>query len=143
MSRKNLPGTAQFGMWQQVGWWVTLGLVVGCGHVPHSDRPSGKVIATVTYGGTPVTNGYVNFSNPQTGLGAGGLLEANGTATMNAVPLGDYVVTVTLPPASPTDPNPQQQENPQLPKKFRLESTSTLKATVKTGTNELKFELKE
>ncbi|WP_437192948.1 carboxypeptidase-like regulatory domain-containing protein [Planctomicrobium sp. SH527] len=143
MSRNDFLKTKMSGMWRLGSWCVAFGFMFGCGHVPHSDRPSGKVIAAVTYGGTPVTNGFVNFSNPQTGLGAGGLLDANGTTTINEVPVGDYVVTVTLPPVSQTDPNPQQQENPQLPKKFRSESTSTLKATVKAETNELKFELKE
>lgn len=142
MSRKDFL-KAMSGIRPRAAWIVVIGLIFGCGHVPHSDRPSGKVIVAVTYGGAPVTNGFVNFSSPQTGLGAGGLLDANGTTTINEVPVGDYVVTVTLPPVSQTDPNPQQQENPQLPKKFRSESTSTLKATVKAETNELKFELKE
>jgi len=129
--------------WLLTGWFLMTAFACGCGSGPHSNHPTGKIVAAVTYDGQPVTTGIVNFSNSQTGLGGAGPLSQDGTATINSVPTGEYLVTVTPPAPPQDDPNPKPVEYPNLPKKFRSESTSTLKATVTTGVNELKFELKK
>lgn len=115
----------------------------GCSDTPHSDKVTGTAVVKVTFGGEPVTEGFVNFENPNTGLGGGAELEASGTATVASIPVGDYTVSV-IPPLPPdNDPNPVIKEYDNLPQKFRSTSTSTLKATIKEGSNEFAFELKE
>lgn len=122
---------------------LACGLLIGCQANPHSEKPTGGVEVTVTFDGEPVTEGYVNFVNNQTGLGGGSPLGPDGKATLDSIVVGEYIVTVTPPVPDETDPNPPVVEYPNLPQKFRSEMTSTLKATVETGTKTLTFDLKE
>jgi len=116
----------------------------GCGgRRPHGDKKSENVTVKVTFGGEPVTNGFVNFANPKTGLGGGGPLGEDGAATIPNVVVGDYTVTVTPPLMPNADPNPAKTVYPNLPVKFRSETTSTLKATVDEKSKSFTFELKE
>lgn len=118
-------------------------LLTGCSGGPHSEKPSGSVTAKVTYGGQPVTVGTVTLFSSQTGLGGGQDLNQEGVAYIETIPVGEYVVTVTPPLPDMSDPNPPQIDYPQLPQKFRSDTTSTLKATVTEGDNDLQLELKE
>tara|TARA_R110002095_G_scaffold200403_1_gene180624 strand:+ start:2878 stop:3258 length:381 start_codon:yes stop_codon:yes gene_type:complete len=121
---------------------LLLSILSGCSNTPHGDKVTGTAVVKVTFGGEPVTEGFVNFENPNTGLGGGAELEASGMATVPSIPVGDYTVSV-IPPLPPdNDPNPKMKEYDNLPIKFRS-STSTLKATIKEGSNEFAFELKE
>ena len=60
------------------------------------------------------------------------------------LPTGEYLVLVTPPP--PPAPNPEAppvvQEDPaNIPKKYRTDATSPLKAVVQTGSNNFTFDL--
>src|SRR5690606_20271816 len=101
-------------------------ILAGCSRVPHSQRPSGKVEAKVTYGGQPVKEGFLNLSSQETGLGGGADIGSDGIAIIESVPVGTYVVTVTPPVAQIANPNLVIGDQPDLPMKFRSESTSTL-----------------
>ena len=120
----------------------------GCGNSDRGARPSGKVTVTITYGGEPVIKGRVDLSMPNSGDGGGGELTSSGETTISQVAVGTYTVTVSPPPSNliPVGPG-QTQEKPKeylnIPAKFRLGTTSTLKAEVKIGANKCKFDLKE
>ncbi len=118
-------------------------LLAGCGQTPHSNKPSGNLTVKVTYGGEPVTIGTVFLMSHETGLGGGANLNEEGIAQIRAVPLGDYIATVGPPELDLTDPNPQQVDYPNIPQKFRSDSTSPLRATVAPENATIEFELKE
>ena len=125
-----------------LGFFLLWGLG-GCRHDPHSDKPTGGLVVKVTYGGEPVTEGYVSLTNSATGLGGGGEIGADGTARLEGIAVGEYVVTVS-PPVVTNDPNPDQSKYSKLPQKFRSDTTSPLKATIDEGTrDELVIDLKE
>ena len=123
---------------------LPLALVAGCNAGPKM----GKVHGKVTFKGQPVKEGTVTFLN----LVAGGAAEANlnpdGTyAVPGGVALGEYVVEVkplmemkdTDPGKSP--PAPVEKKAPDIPRKYRMQGTTPLKATVQAGENEINFEL--
>tara|TARA_R110002095_G_scaffold154388_6_gene134191 strand:- start:121 stop:513 length:393 start_codon:yes stop_codon:yes gene_type:complete len=121
----------------------------GCGsHQPGSDKPRESITIAITYGGEPVTEGMVNLENTTTGEGGGGELDAQGVATIPNVVLGEYTVTIIPPDPDPVPPAPGQpaakiKTYSNIPPEFRTSNKSTLKAEVKAGSNELKFDLKE
>ena len=123
--------------------------VLGCGSPSNGpDKPRGGVVITVTYDGQPVTEGRVDLSHPSSGEGGGGELDSDGVVRIDGVAHGQYTVTVIPPPADPKPPEsgqapPPVKEYPNIPAQFRLSSSSPLKAEVKEGTSEFKFELKE
>ena len=128
------------------GLMLSLVMLAGCGD-SGPPRITGSVKITVMYDNKPVTEGEVSMVVPNSGKGASGTLGADGTVTIDEVEVGDYVVSVT--PPSPPDPDPENPAPPakaydNLPEKFRSETTSTLKASVKADVeNTFTFELKE
>jgi hypothetical protein len=127
-----------------------LGLMVvalsGCGGEP-AGKPTGSAAITVTFGGQPVTEGLVSLQN-KSGEGGGAPLNSTGTASIPNVVQGDYVVTVTPPVVGVAAPDPGKpkltvKNFDNIPEKFRRTETSTLKATIKAGNNELKFDLQK
>ncbi len=130
---------------------MLLGLLVmasaGCGGGGPPGKPSGSATVTVTFGGQPVTEGLVSLQN-KTGDGGGAPLDSKGMATIANVVKGDYVVTVTPPVVGFAAPDPGKpkltpKEYPNIPPKFRSTDSSPLKAEIKVGTNELKFDLQQ
>lgn len=108
----------------------------------------GKVRGTVKFKGKAVTEGTVTLLN----LTEGGAAEANinpdGTfAIAHGVPLGEYVVEIKpLTEMRDTDPGktppaPVEKNAPDIPRKYRQQGTTPLKASVKEGDNEIHFEM--
>ncbi|MCA1686777.1 MAG: hypothetical protein LC745_12580 [Planctomycetia bacterium] len=118
----------------------------------------------VTYNGKPVTNGSVMFTpaggkGGETGQGAVGQLESDGSFTLTTFDkgdgalLGEHVVTVEALGVSGTDisksaTKPDGTINYVLPKqtipeKYQGAGTSPLRFTVKEGSNTANLELKD
>ncbi|WP_417388780.1 hypothetical protein [Gimesia sp.] len=117
----------------------------GCSRTPGSDKPSGSVTIQITNGTEPVTEGQVDLVNEQTGEGGGAALNSEGTASLEMVALGEYVVTVNPPPQEPLIPGqapPEVKEYANIPAKVRQIKSSPLKLEVKSGANEFAFDLK-
>ncbi|MDB5336145.1 MAG: hypothetical protein JWN70_1764 [Planctomycetaceae bacterium] len=122
---------------------MTLG---GCGGT--EEKPRGKVAVTVTFDGTPVTEGQVNLQSTTTGEGGGGALNGSGVAEIPNVAEGSYIVTVTPPIVivAPTEPGkgpPPPKEFANIPEKFRKMDTSPLKADIVDTANDYSFDLKK
>lgn len=120
--------------------------LVGCGGGDTSGKKKASVTITVTSGGQPVTEGLVTLDGGKTGEAAGADLNSTGVATLPEVTLGNYTVTVTPPLPKVAAPAPGQKLPPpkdyaNIPAKVRRADTSTLKAEVKAGKNEFKFDL--
>ncbi len=119
---------------------------IGCSAGPPG-KATGNATITVTFGGEPVGEGMVSLQN-KAGEGGGAPLNSKGVASLYNVALGDYVVTVTPPVVGVAAPDPGKpkvtiKEYANIPANVRRTETSPLKATIKAGTNELKFELKQ
>jgi hypothetical protein len=119
-------------------------IVAGCENGPTRGEVRGKV----TYKGQPVKEGTVTFLNPTEGgaaeatIGEGGAYEVAGGAVV-----GEYIVEIkpvtemrdTDPGKSP--PAPVEKNAPDIPKKYRMQGTTPLKAKVEAGKNEFNFEM--
>ena len=123
---------------------VILSLVVGCSKGPATGQVEGKV----TFKGKAVTEGTIQFLNVKEGGQAGAELDAAGAYKMkDPVVVGEYVVVIT--PGmemKDTDPGKSppawvERHAPNIPPKYRMQGTTTLKATVKQGKNEINFDL--
>ncbi len=125
---------------------ASLTLAVGCG--PKGDRATAPVKGQITYNGEPLPTGTVMFV-PEQGPAATGEIRPDGTyslgtyGTNDGAVLGNHKVSITaiadmgdmLPEAqSPTPP-------PLIPQKYLSHESSGLVAEVKSGTNELNFDL--
>jgi len=120
-------------------------LTLGCSSGP----PTGKVHGKVSFKGQPVKEGRVTLLNTVEGGAYEGMIAADGAyAVANPVLLGEYAVVITpLTELKDTDPGktpPMQVEKaaPDIPKKYRMQGTTTLKAAVKQGDNEINFDMK-
>ena len=123
---------------------ILVALVASCSNAP----PSGKVHGKVTFKGQPVKEGTVTLLNPKEG-GAYEAQIANGGAyaVLNPVLVGEYLVVVTpLTEIKDTDPgksppSPVEKSAPDIPRKYRMQGTTTLRAAVKAGDNEFNLDL--
>ncbi|MCC7084379.1 MAG: hypothetical protein IT427_05165 [Pirellulales bacterium] len=124
-------------------------LISGCHRTPRGNLPRGDVSVTVTYGGEPVTEGWVDLNDTRTGEGGGGALNGQGVAKLSKLVEGTYVTTVN--PPHPTvvvpgqaSPATHKKEYPNIPEKFRDIATSPLRAEVKEEEmSEYRFDLKQ
>jgi hypothetical protein len=130
------------------------GLVIAAGFLTaalagcSSGPPTGEVKGKVTFKGKPVTEGTVTFLNPKEGGAAEAEIGRDGTyEVQGGVVVGDYLVVIT-PPVHIVDtdpgkspPAPVEKNMPDIPRKFRMPGTTTLKATVKPGPNEFNFDM--
>ena len=118
--------------------------VSGCSSGPARGEVQGKV----TFKGNPVKEGKVTFLNPE-GLGDSEA-DINGDGTYSVpggVVVGEYVVEIkplvvivdTDPGKSP--PAPVEKKAPDIPRKYRQQGTTPLKASVKAGKNDINFEM--
>jgi hypothetical protein len=118
--------------------------LTGCGSGPAAGEVSGKV----TFHGKAVAEGRVTFTNPQTGISDEALLDKDGTYVIKtALPLGEYKVTVSPLIVRQQDDGKgpvvgMEKPAPDIPQKYRTIGSTTLKATVKEGKNELNFDMK-
>ena len=120
-------------------------LVAGCS----SGAATGEVRGKVTFKGQPVKEGLVTFLNLKEGGAAEAQIGGDGLyAVANRVALGEYVVEIkplvhivdTDPGKSP--PAPVEKAAPDIPKKYRMQGSSPLKANVQAGKNEINFDMK-
>jgi hypothetical protein len=119
-------------------------LAFGCSTGP----PAGKVRGKVTFKGQPVKEGRVTLLNPNEG-GAyeSPIAEGGAYAVQNPVLVGEYVVVVTplthIVDTDPgkTPPSAVEKAAPDIPRKYRMQGTSTLRAAVKAGDNEINLDL--
>ncbi len=119
----------------------------GCGSTPGADRKKGSVEITVTYAGEPLSNGAVSLSIAKEGKGCSGNLDAEGKVTLSNIEIGNYTVSIGL-ADSETDAEKIVPKGKaaykNIPKKFRSQSTTPLKAEVKEGEKtSYTFDLKE
>ena len=114
-----------------------------------SGPETGQVRGKVTFKGKPVTEGTVTFLNPTEGGGAEAEIKSDGSYSVEGpVVVGNYMVEVkplmhivdTDPGRTP--PAPMEKPAPDIPRKYRMQGTTPLTATVKTGPNELNFDMK-
>jgi hypothetical protein len=119
-------------------------LSFGCSQGP----AAGKVRGKVTFKGQPVKEGSVTLLNPTEGGAYEASIGADGTyAVSRGVAVGEYVVEIkplvvivdTDPGKSP--PAPVEKAAKDIPKKYRMQGTTPLKASVKAGENEIDFEM--
>jgi hypothetical protein len=116
----------------------------GCAKGPET----GKVRGKVTFKGQPVKEGRITFLNPKEGGGAEALIASDGTyAVSGGVVVGEYLVEVSpltqIVDTDPgkTPPSPVEKAAPDIPKKYRQQGTTPLKASVKAGPNEINFDM--
>jgi len=110
---------------------------------------TGKVKGKVTFKGQPVTEGSVTFLNLTEGGTAGADLKSDGTFDCGEVVAGEYVVVVNPPMVmvdtdpGKTPPSPEEKNMPNIPRKFRAQGSTTLKAKVEMGGNhDFTFDMK-
>lgn len=141
--RADLPGALS-----ALGWAVALAGMAfcpsGCSHRPHSGVPTAGARISITSDGSPLAAAVVEFCNEATGMGGGGTLDGRGTMTLDAVPLGDYTVTVVPSRADLSAGKPgTSQKSSRIPVRFQNPQTSPLSVTVKKGTNDFVLELND
>jgi hypothetical protein len=120
-------------------------VLAGCSGGP----PGGQVQGKVTFKGQPVKEGLVTLLNPTEGGAYEAKIGSDGAyAIENPVAVGEYVVVIT-PPVEIVDtdpgkspPAPVEKNMPDIPKKYRMQGTTPLKASVKAGLNEINFDLR-
>lgn len=112
-------------------------VVVGCGE---SGPPRIPVSGSVTFESKPVTEGTVTFLSRKSGAATAAKLNDEGKFEIpEGLPAGDYVVSVAPPfteevaGAPVTEP---AKEYPNIPQKYRSDTTSDLKATIKEDQQE-------
>jgi hypothetical protein len=120
------------------------------GYVACSSGPAkGEVHGKVTFKGQPVKEGLVTFLNLKEGGAAEAQIGNDGSyAVHSGVVVGEYVVEIkplvhivdTDPGKSP--PAPVEKPAPDIPAKYRMQGTTTLRAKVQAGKNEINFEMK-
>jgi len=112
-------------------------LVLGCGGA--SDDYAGTLEGTVTFEGSPVTEGEVSIYSPELGVGATAALDSEGRYRItDRIKAGEYQVVVLPPP-----PPPPQDEVPvavisdpeNIPQKSRAFETSGLSVILTEGEN--------
>jgi hypothetical protein len=124
-------------------WSVVLPPVAGCSQGPATGTVHGKV----TFKGQPVKEGRATFLNLKEGGAAESQIASDGSYAVQRVVVGEYVVEITplthIVDTNPgkTPPAPVEKAAPDIPKKYRMQGTTTLRATVKAGPNEINFDM--
>ncbi|HWL07490.1 MAG TPA: carboxypeptidase-like regulatory domain-containing protein [Planctomicrobium sp.] len=122
-------------------------MIVGCGDHRSPAGPTGTVSGTVTFEGTPVTEGLVSFYDALSGSSGEGQLDAAGKYKISRLSVGNYVVTVLpLPLESAMDMNGGEAPAPNpadIPTRYRGSATSQLSKLIGEGENEFLIEMKK
>jgi hypothetical protein len=118
---------------------------LGCGSDGGQARY--QISGKVTFQGQPVEKGEITFANDAAGQVNSSPLGSGGSYSME-LPAGDYRVYIAPPlvegkgtPDSPPDMLPDSSVK-NIPKKFWVQETSGLKATVDKDKREFDFDLK-
>ena len=148
--------------------WLLIGCIAavayaGCGPaLPPGSKPTHKTTVTVTYKGAPVEGATVTFLGPEN-TNAVGLTDKDGKAKMKTYVEGDGAVegqhkvliskqeTVGGSPGTSQDsPDyvppvnvPPPQVKYLVPQKYEAPGTSGLTADIKSGQNDIPFDLKD
>jgi hypothetical protein len=110
-----------------------------------------RVTGRVTYDGKPVPKGTISFQAVTPGgRNATGMIEPDGSYTLqteqpgDGAQLGDYHVGISARDDVVLDYTPPTPIPPKwlVPEKYENPKTSDLKATVKSGRNDIPFDLK-
>lgn len=118
---------------------------------PFGCRPSASAVETgdvtihLTRGESPVTGASVQLVIDGEGKGAFGDVDQEGNVTFSDVETGSYTVVI-LPASQAGDPTPGESSvitEIDVPEQFQSQSTSPLKAEVKTGTNSFEFDIQQ
>jgi hypothetical protein len=98
--------------------------------------PRYSVTGMVTHQGKPVSQGEITFSEAATGYACSGVVRDGQYKVL--IPYGTYAVTM-----HPYQPHPMSDElpAPDIPQKYRKETTSDLKAEVTEDDLSFNFEL--
>jgi len=129
-----------------VAWAVVLlisGLLVGC---TQSKGPKPlEVSGTVTFQGSPVTEGKVTFEDPKTGFSGAADLTPESQFRLT-VPVGQYKVTITPPmvevggtPDTPGEMTFKEVKN--IPRKYWTANTTPLECSVTKAGETVTFDL--
>jgi hypothetical protein len=119
--------------------------VSGCDSGP----PRGEVRGTVTFHGKPVTEGTIMFINPS-GTGGGGEAELRPDGSYEitgGLIVREYVVIISpamhMVDTSPgkTPPSLEEKPAPNIPRKYRVQATTPLRAKVEKGANTFVFDM--
>ncbi|EAQ81359.1 hypothetical protein DSM3645_23246 [Blastopirellula marina DSM 3645] len=106
----------------------------------------GQVTGTVTLDGKPLPEAMVSFYPEAGGRSAHGVTDGAGqyllryTGSKDGAPLGPHLVKVEVGIPMGEGDSPAVRKVPQLPAKYN--TTSELTAEVKSGSNDIDFELK-
>jgi hypothetical protein len=132
-----------------IGHW-SLVILAGSLVIPACNQgpPMGKVHGKVTFKGQPVKEGTVTLLNLQQGGAYEATIGADGAYDIaSPVAIGEYHVEIkplmhmvdTDPGKSP--PAPMEKPAPDIPKKYRQQGSTPLRANVKQGDNPINFEM--
>jgi len=115
----------------------------GCGG---KGTPVGEVSGKMTFKNNPVADGIVSFMNPAGGTGGEGPLKDGSYSLTAPLPVGEYKVMVAPRTVRKQDGGKGPEVGvelpaPDIPMKYRTIGTTTLKATVKEGKNEIDLDM--
>ncbi len=122
---------------------LTAGWLFGCSR---SQGPKPLAVSgTVTFQGSPVTEGKVTFEDPKTGFTGSGDITPEGQFRLT-VPAGHYKVTVTPPMVevggTPDTPGEMTfKEVPNIPRKYWTSNTTPLECEVTQAGQTVSLEL--
>ncbi len=121
---------------------LVVGLLVGCSESGPKMYP---VDGTVTLGKNPMNGGFVSFENPENGLAAQGIIEEDGSYTLE-LPKGTYQVMIEpteIEVKSKDGMSPPETKYVQnVPDRYMSVDTTELSAEVGEGSTTFDFQLK-
>ena len=130
---------------------ASLAIVLSVAGCFRSGPPIAEVSGKVTFQGTPVTEGVINFVS-DSGFGVRATLENDGSYHLrshhgNGIPLDTYKVSISPPPFDPvpfdlSQSPPRQPEYPNIPQRYRSLQSSDLVAPVGAEGNVFDFDMK-
>lgn len=136
--------TASINLMLLTGFISLCGVMLnGCGS---EKEPMGSVKGTVTYNGSPLTEGLVNLYSDKKSVVGTAEIDSEGKFEFgNAITTGNYRVYIS-PPPPPAPPEPGQPPikvpKPQkIPNKYRSADKTDLNITVKEGENDIPIQL--
>lgn len=123
-------------------WLLAVGLLVGCSE---SGPRTYAVNGTVTLGKQPMNGGFVSFENPENGEAAQGVIEEDGSYTVE-LPEGSYQVMIEpteIEVKSKDGMSPPEMKYAQnVPERYMSVDTTELSADVGDDSTTFDFTLK-
>lgn len=116
--------------------------LLGCGSEP--ETPTGTVKGRVTLGDQPYTNATVVFLSLQSGKGATGEIQPDGSYTLSTpLPVGSYKVYLAPKPEPGASDEAPVKIDTSVPENYWNETTTDISAEVTEGENEVPVNLKK